>query len=115
MIVTLSIALGLVILSALFSGLTLGLMGLNVHDLKRKADLGDEDAAAIYPIRKDGNLLLTTLLLGNVAVNTVLAVLLADFASGLIASLIATSLIFLLVKLFHRQLFHGTHLLLVLG
>jgi len=95
MIITISIALGLVILSALFSGLTLGLMGLNVHDLKRKSDLGDEDAAAIYPIRKDGNLLLTTLLLGNVAVNTILAVLLTEFASGLVASLIATSLIFL--------------------
>ncbi len=95
MIITISIAFGLVVLSALFSGLTLGLMGLNVHDLKRKADLGDENAALIYPVRKQGNLLLTTLLLGNVAVNTVLAVLLADFASGLVASLVATSLIFL--------------------
>jgi len=94
MITTILIAIGLVILSALFSGLTLGLMGLNVHDLKRKADLGNENAATIHPVRKDGNLLLTTLLLGNVAVNTVLAVLLADLSSGLIASLVATSLIF---------------------
>lgn len=95
MIVTIVILVALVALSALFSGLTLGLMGLNVHDLKRKADLGDENAAAVYPVRKDGNLLLTTLLLGNVAVNTVLAVLMADFASGLVASVVATSLIFL--------------------
>jgi metal transporter CNNM len=95
MIIYIVITVALVVLSALFSGLTLGLMGLNVHDLKRKADLGDDNAATIYPIRKEGNLLLTTLLLGNVAVNTVLAVLLADFASGLVASLVATSLIFI--------------------
>jgi len=95
MILSIIITIGLVALSALFSGLTLGLMGLNVHDLKRKGDLGDKDATTIYPVRKKGNLLLTTLLLGNVAVNTVIAVLLTSFASGITASLIATSLIFL--------------------
>lgn len=47
------------------------------------------------PVRKLGNLLLTTLLLGNVLVNTVLSVFLGSIASGVVASLMATTLIFL--------------------
>jgi metal transporter CNNM len=85
----------LIACSALFSGLTLGLLGLNLYELKRKADLGDKRAQVVYPIRQKGNLLLTTLLLGNVIVNTILAVFLGSIASGLVATLTATGLIFL--------------------
>lgn len=95
MIITILIATTLVVLSALFSGLTLGLMGLNAHDVKRKAETGNLDAMRVYPLRKQGNLLLTTLLLGNVAVNTVLAVILGNIVSGVVASLIATAMIFI--------------------
>jgi len=90
------ITAALLTLSALFSGLTLGLMGLDVHALKRKTRLGNKQAAAILPIRQHGNHLLTTLLLGNVLVNAVLAIFLGSIASGLIATLIATALIFIL-------------------
>ncbi len=83
-------------LSALFSGLTLGLMGLDAHELKRKARLGDRRAAIIVPIREHGNHLLTTLLLGNVLVNSVLAIFLGSVANGLVATLIATALILIL-------------------
>ncbi len=85
----------LILCSALFSGLTLGLMSLNVHALKRKAKLGNKLAKRVYPVRKRGNLLLTTLLLGNVAVNAALSIFLGTIASGLVAGLIATGLIFL--------------------
>jgi len=80
--------------SALFSGLTLGLMSLNTHELKRKMDLHDKYAKKIYPIRKRGNLLLTTLLLGNVAVNAALAIFLGTIAAGLVAGIVSTALIF---------------------
>jgi len=89
------VVIGLIVCSALFSGLTLGLMGLDAHVLKRKMKLGDSDAAKIYPLRKNGNLLLTTLLLGNVAVNSVLAIFLGSIASGVVAGLVSTALIFL--------------------
>jgi metal transporter CNNM len=83
----------LIALSALFSGLTLGLLSLDVHSLERRARHGDKNATIIYPLRRRGNLLLTTLLLGNVAVNTTLSIFLGSIASGLVAGIIATALI----------------------
>lgn len=85
----------LVACSALFSGLTLGLMGLDVYDLKRKADLGNTQAKKVYPIRAKGNLLLTTLLLGNVAVNSALSIFLGSIATGIVAGIVSTALIFI--------------------
>lgn len=87
------IILVLIIFSALFSGLTLGLMSLNVQELKRKMSLGDKDAKRVYGVRKNGNLLLCTLLIGNVAVNSALAIFLGSLASGFVAALLATGLI----------------------
>ena len=66
----------------MFSGLTLGYFSLHPNTLERRAKLGDRDAQAIYPIRAKGNLLLTTLLLGNVGVNTALSVYLGSIVSG---------------------------------
>lgn len=92
-------------LSALFSGLTLGLMGLDVHALKRKARLGNKRARAILPIRERGNQLLTTLLLGNVLVNSVIAVFLGSITGGLVASILATALIFVLGEIIPQAVF----------
>ena len=83
----------LVLLSGLFSGLTLGLLSLDKNELKRKISLGNKQAKKVYTVRKKGNLLLCTLLLGNVAVNSTLAIFLGNIASGVIAGLIATGLI----------------------
>ncbi len=83
----------LVILSGLFSGLTLGLLGLDKTELERKIKLNDPQAKKIYPLRKKGNLLLSTLLLGNVAVNATLAIFLGSIATGVIAGFVSTGLI----------------------
>lgn len=83
----------LIVFSALFSGLTLGLMGLNKQALKRKVSLGDKEAIKVYAVRKKGNLLLTTLLIGNVAVNAALSIFLGSLTTGIMAGLTATSLI----------------------
>uniref|UniRef100_A0A7S3PYU5 CNNM transmembrane domain-containing protein n=1 Tax=Chaetoceros debilis TaxID=122233 RepID=A0A7S3PYU5_9STRA len=87
----------LVLFSAFFSGLTLALMGLDTSDLEIVMS-GDDPALAraaerIHPLRKDGNLLLCTLLLGNVAVNTLLGILMADLTSGTVGFISSTALI----------------------
>ncbi|HHD92126.1 MAG TPA: DUF21 domain-containing protein, partial [Candidatus Portnoybacteria bacterium] len=83
----------LILLSGLFSGLTLGLLSLDKNELKRKVSLGDKEAEKVYSVRKRGNLLLCTLLLGNVGVNSALAIFLGSITSGFVAGLIATGLI----------------------
>ncbi|MBF0537743.1 MAG: DUF21 domain-containing protein [Nitrospirae bacterium] len=83
----------LLLLAALFSGLTIGLMGLSVTELQRKVNLGDRDAKRIYPVRKRGSQLLCTLLFGNVAVNSALSIFLGTIVNGFIAGIMATSLI----------------------
>ena len=85
----------LVLLSGLFSGLTLGLLSLDVQLLRRRAKRGDAEAKKVLPLRQKGNLLLTTLLLGNVTVNTTLSIYLGSIASGVVAGITATILIVL--------------------
>ena len=135
----------LICFSGLFSGLTLGLMGLDKIGLeivirsgedalrdKKKSERdssGDDEigsasdpedefkrqtrreqraeaeeeqnqalvdmrnAKKIQPLRDDGNLLLCTLLLGNVAVNTALSILMAQILPSMVGGLVATVLI----------------------
>ncbi len=83
----------LILLSGLFSGLTLGLLSLDKSELERKISLGDKKAEKVYSVRKRGNLLLCTLLLGNVAVNSALSIFLGSITSGFLAGLMATGLI----------------------
>lgn len=97
----------LIAFSGLFSGLTLGLMGLDLIGLEvreralarrvracsaqhraqivMKADPTSKDARnarRIHPIRKRGNQLLCTLLLGNTAVNALLSITLSQIAGS---------------------------------
>ncbi|WP_139957656.1 CNNM domain-containing protein [Flavicella sediminum] len=99
------IVIGLVILSGCFSGLTIGFFSLNLSSLERKAKLGDDRAIKIYPIRKRGNLLLCTLLIGNVAVNSAAAIFLGELASGLMAGIIATVLIVIFGEIIPQAFF----------
>ncbi|MDD3006069.1 MAG: hemolysin family protein [Candidatus Pacebacteria bacterium] len=92
-------------LSSIFSGLTLGLFTLNKDDLRRKSELGDKRAGGIYDIRKNGNLLLCTLLIGNVTVNSILSILLGSITSGFIASFLAISLIVVFGEILPQAVF----------
>ncbi|MBU0470259.1 MAG: DUF21 domain-containing protein [Nanoarchaeota archaeon] len=96
-------------LSAMFSGLTLGILSLDQDMLRRKMQLGQKDAKLIFPLRKKGNLLLSTLILGNVAVNTTLAIFLGSIAKGVIAGIIATGLIVVFGEIVPQAVFarHG--------
>lgn len=84
----------LLCLSGLFSGLNLGLMALDTKELEVVMKVGDVKergyAKKIYPLRKRGNLLLCTVLLGNVLVNNVLTILLDTLVGGVFAIVGAT-------------------------
>jgi metal transporter CNNM len=84
----------LLALSALFSGLTIGLLSLDMTGLRIKSKQGDTDAAAVLHIREIGTQLLVTLLLANTFVNSILAIVLADKFNGIIAGFLTTALIF---------------------
>jgi len=86
----------LVLLSGLFSGLNLGLMGLDPVDLEVVMSGSEPNASfarQIRPLRQQGNWLLCTLLLGNVAVNAGLSILLADKADAVIGFIASTGII----------------------
>ncbi len=102
----------LIFFSAVFSGLTLAFFSLNKDDLKRKAKLGDERAKKIYELRQQGNLLLCTLLIGNVAVNAILSVFLGSITTGAVAVAIATFLIVIFGEIMPQAVFYRYSLIL---
>ena len=94
-----------VVLAGTFAGLTLALFGMRLSSLEHKMKLGDERAKIVYDIRKKGNRLLCSLLLGNVASYTILAIFLGSITSGLVAGIIATSLIFIFGEILPQAVF----------
>ena len=97
MVIAASTAVFLVLLSGTFSGLTLGLLSLTIEGLDIVISGGTETekrwAQRIKPLRRRGNLLLCTLLLGNTLVNAIISILSADLTSGLVGGLISTGVI----------------------
>lgn len=99
------IVLTLVALSGMFAGLTLALFSMGLTSLERKMRLGDKQAERVYQIRKNGNLLLCTLLLGNVTSYTVMAIFLGSITDGVIAGFVATALIFVFGEILPQAVF----------
>ncbi|KAG7384238.1 Metal transporter cnnm2 [Phytophthora pseudosyringae] len=106
----------LIVLSAISSGLTLGLMSLDKVSLDVVVRAGDRQGATqdemkkakaakrILPVRVDSNLLLTTLVLTTVAVNSLLSILMADLTSGLVGFFASTILIVLFGEIVPQSL-----------
>lgn len=86
----------LLILSGMFSGLNLGLMALDPMELRIVQNCGTDKekryARKIEPIRRKGNYLLCSLLLGNVLVNTTLTILLDNLIGSGLGAVIASTL-----------------------
>jgi hypothetical protein len=94
----------LLMFSALCSGLNLGLMSLDLSELTLLKKIGSEKeksyAKKIYPLRKHGNLLLCSILLGNVLVNSTSTLILGNYLDGLFAAVGSTLLIVLFGEIF---------------
>ncbi|XP_021952721.1 metal transporter CNNM4 [Folsomia candida] len=84
----------LLLLSGLFSGLNLGLMAMDITELKIIEKTGTEKerayAKTVQPVRHAGNYLLCSILFGNVMFNSTLTILLDDITTGLIAVITST-------------------------
>ena len=93
------LTVGLIFLSGAFSGLTLGLLSLSLESLELIMSSGSareaQYASQIYPMRRRGNLLLCTLLLGNTLTNVLIATSSASFLGGAAGTIVATLLIVL--------------------
>ena len=98
----------LLFLSAVTSGLNLGLMSLDMNELAVISSCGDQRersyARTIAPLRKRGNYLLCSLLLGNVMVNSTLTVILEEMTSGLVAVIGSTLAIVILGEIVPQAL-----------
>ncbi|KAF9260987.1 DUF21-domain-containing protein [Marasmius fiardii PR-910] len=107
----------LVLLSGLFAGLTLGYMSLDETQLNVLSISGTplqrKYAQKIIPIRKNGHLLLVTLLLANMIVNESLPVISDPVLGGGIQSVVvSTTLIVIFAEIIPQSLFtrHGLYL-----
>ncbi len=79
--------------SAMLSGLNLAFFSLGKLELEVAARKGDRRAVRVRAMREDGNLLLVTILWGNVAVNVLLALLSGSVLTGVLAFLFSTVVI----------------------
>ncbi|XP_041855688.1 metal transporter CNNM4 [Melanotaenia boesemani] len=86
----------LLVLSGMFSGLNLGLMALDPMELRIVQSCGTDKekkyARKIEPIRRKGNYLLCSLLLGNVLVNTTLTILLDDLTMSGVGAVVSSTI-----------------------
>ncbi|CAH0513973.1 unnamed protein product [Peronospora belbahrii] len=106
----------LLVMSAISSGLTLGLLSLDKVSLDVIVRAGNrlgateeevikaKAAQRILPVRADSNLLLTTLVLTTVAVNSLLSILIADMTSALVSFFASTILILIFGEIVPQSL-----------
>ena len=106
--------IALLTLSGIFSGLNLSMVGLDLKDVEMMCEgpfeTKEEErmgrlARRVLPLRRRGNLLLCTVTLGNVMVNSGLSILMAEFTGGGIAMVVSTALIVIFGEIVPQAIF----------
>jgi metal transporter CNNM len=105
MLFNIFIILLLMALAGTMAGLTLALFSLKISTLERKVRMGEPYAETVLKIREKSNLLLCTLLLGNVASYTAMTVFLDSLTTSVITGLVATALIFIFGEILPQAIF----------
>ncbi len=91
--------------SAMLSGLNLGLFSLSRLELTVEARKGDGRAKRLLALREDANLILVTILWGNVGVNVILALLSGSVLGGVAAFLFSTVFITIFAEIIPQAYF----------
>ena len=92
--------------SAMFSGLNLAVFSISRLRLEVEASKKNRGAQKVLILRQDSNFTLTTILWGNVAVNTLLAILANSVMLGVIAFLFSTIVITFFGEIFPQAYFY---------
>jgi metal transporter CNNM len=96
---------GLILASAVCSGLNISVMSLDLADLNRKAKLGNRQAKRILPLRTNTHLTLASILLTNVAAVSATTLVLNQRLSGWLAGIGATLLIVVFGEVLPQAIF----------
>lgn len=102
---TILVAIVLVGMSGICSGLNISLMSLQLNDLQRKAKNGNRRARLVLPLRKNSHLTLASILLVNVAVASATALVLESRFSGWIAGVMSTLMLVYFGEILPQALF----------
>lgn len=97
--------IGLVALSAVFSGLNIAFMSLPIRDLRHKARLGNLDAQRVLPLREKGHLTLASILFANVGAVTATGLVIVGYTGGILAGLISTILLVIFGEILPQAFF----------
>jgi metal transporter CNNM len=94
-----------IVQAGIFSGLNLAVFSISRLRLEVEAAGGNADAARVLGLRADANLMLATILWGNVAANVLLTLLSESVLAGVGAFLFSTVVITLLGEIFPQAYF----------
>jgi metal transporter CNNM len=97
--------LALVAFSAICSGINVGLVSLDIDELRRKAKLNNPAAKQVLPFRKNFHLSLAAILISNVASISGTSLLLDNRFNGVVAEIGSTLLIVVLGEVLPQALF----------
>jgi len=103
-IVTLEV-IGLIVASAICSGLNISVMSLDKGDLIRKAKLGNRQAQRVLPLREHTHLTLASILFTNIAAVSATSLVLDQRLNGWLAGTFGTLLIVIFGEVIPQALF----------